>query len=64
MERYNEVSEELFIKLSAMTYAERRPIVLDMLPDSLIMGYGYYGHRLKEKDGKFYVVTDHGNSCD
>lgn len=28
------------------------------------MGYGYYGGRLFEQDGKYYVSWRHADSCD
>ena len=58
------VSSEEYKRLSEMTYGERTAFVKNLLPASVICGYGYYGHALKQKDGRFYIVCDIGSSCD
>lgn len=58
------VSLEEYKRLSEMGHAERTEIIKDMLPASIICGYGYYGHSLKQKDGRFYIVCEVGSSCD
>lgn len=32
--------------------------------DSEVMGYGVYGEKFYEKDGKYFVDFTMGNSCD
>ena len=59
-----EISKEEFDKLKAMSYGQRSPLVIDKLPERILMGYGYYGHILKEVDGKYLIVCDIGSSCD
>ena len=34
------------------------------LSDSIIYGYGYYGHDLLQENGMYFIGTTTGNSCD
>jgi hypothetical protein len=36
----------------------------DMLSMALLYGYGVYGFRLYEEDGKYYMWVEHGSTCD
>ena len=60
-----EITKEQFEKLQAMSYAEQHDELFpNGVPESWAMGYGYYGHLLIEKDGKYYAVYKIGSSCD
>ena len=50
--------------MSAMTYGEVDDEIEKNLSDSVKYGYGYYGHRLLEEDGMYFLGTITGNSCD
>ena len=47
-----------------MTYGEVDDEIEKNLSDSVKYGYGYYGHRLLEEDGMYFLGTITGNSCD
>ena len=61
----NEISKEEFEKLQAMSYAEQKAEIFpNGIPESWVMGYGYYGHSVFEQNGKYYVQYKIGSSCD
>lgn len=61
----NEISKEKYDKLKGMTYAEQeKEIFPNGIPDAWQWGYGYYGHAIYEKDGKYYETYSIGSSCD
>lgn len=35
-----------------------------LLPDSIVMGYGAYGAKVKEDDGRYFLYYEMGDSCD
>ena len=35
-----------------------------IISDSILMGYGCYGARVFEKNGRFYLKYSRGDSCD
>ena len=61
---YREISKEEYDRLSAMAYGEVDAEIDKNLSDSVKYGYGYYGHRLLEEDGMYFLGTTTGNSCD
>ena len=61
---YNEITEECYEVLCQMTYGEVSKIIEDNLSDAEKWGYGFYGHDLWEKDGKYYLGKKIGSSCD
>ena len=61
---FSEVSKEEYERLSAMPDPDADHEVMEGLSISVLMGYGYYGHELREKDGVYYVGKNIGNSCD
>lgn len=60
----NEISKEEYERMSAMTYGELTEEIEKNLPDYIKWGYCYYGHRLEEKDGKYYLIYKIGSTCD
>ena len=56
-------SEE-YDRLSSMSYGEVDKEIKNNLSDSIICGYGYYGHDLLEENGMYFIGTTTGNSCD
>ena len=66
MERIRkEISKEKFEKLQAMSYDEQKAEIFpNGIPSEWEYGYGYYGHSVFEKDGKYYVQYKLGSSCD
>ena len=61
---YKEISKEEYDRLSAMTYWEVESEIEKNLSDSIRYGYGYYGHKLLEENGMYFLGTTTGNSCD
>lgn len=60
-----EISKEKFEKLQAMSYAEQKAELFpDGIPADWEYGYGYYGHSVFEKGGKYYIQYKLGSSCD
>ena len=47
-----------------MSYGEVDKEIENNLSDSIIYGYGYYGHDLLQENGMCFVGTTTGNSCD
>ena len=37
---------------------------LSIVPECIVMGYGCYGARVSENDGKYYIAYERGSSCD
>lgn len=35
-----------------------------LLPDSIVMGCGAYGAKVKEDDGRYFLYYEMGDSCD
>lgn len=35
-----------------------------LIPESIVMGYGVYGARIKQENGKYYLEYERGDSCD
>lgn len=61
----DEISKEEYDKLQHMDYErQHEELFPNGVPDAWEYGYGYYGHSVYEKDGKFYVAFKIGNSCD
>ena len=58
------ISKEEYDRLSAMSYGEVDKEIKSNLSDSIIYGYGYYGHDLLQENGMYFVGTTTGNSCD
>ena len=61
---YKEISKEEYDRLSSMSYGEVDKEIKNNLSDSIIYGYGYYGHDLLEENGMYFVGRTTGNSCD
>ncbi len=60
-----EITKEKFEKLQAMSYDEQHAELFpNGVPDSWAYGYGYYGHSLIERDGKYYAAFKIGSSCE
>lgn len=61
-----EISQDEYERLKAMSYSERNDIVCDRLPQSILCGYGYYGHSLyySKSDNKYYIICNIGSNCD
>jgi len=59
-----EITKEEFDRLMAMPYGARSSEIRNSLPDYIICGYGYYGHSLVSRDGKYLIEISIGNSCD
>ena len=47
-----------------MSYGEVDIEIKSNLSDSIIYGYGYYGHDLLEENGMYFIGTITGNGCD
>lgn len=61
----NEISKEKYDTLKDLTYAEQESALFpNGIPEAWEWGYGYYGHAVYEKDGKYYVSHRIGSSCD
>jgi hypothetical protein len=52
--------------LSILPYKDLTEEVLEMLPASIVQGYGFYGCRLtySKEENKYYVICMIGESCD
>lgn len=61
---YEEITKECYDNLSTLTHPELSKLVEANLDVCIKYGYGYYGCRIGEIDGKYYIVTKVGNSCD
>ena len=61
---YKEIDKEEYDRLSAMSYGEVDKEIKSNLCDSIIYGYGYYGHDLLQENGMYFVGRTTGNSCD
>lgn len=59
-----EITEEEYKRLEAMSYGERVEEIESKIGADWKYGYGYYGHSLIEKEGKYYIVHSIGDSCD
>ncbi len=59
-----EITPAQFAEYKAMSAGELNSTVERGLPESITLGYGYYGASLEAKDGKFYLLTNIGSSCD
>ena len=61
----DEISKEKFEKLQAMSYAEQEAELFpNGIPEAWEYGYGYYGHSVFERGGKYFVQFKVGSSCD
>lgn len=49
---------------NAMPVSRLNAEIEKTLPDSILMGYGYYGAYTAILDGKYYVCIKTGSSCD
>ena len=60
------ITRHEYEKMMLMDYNERNEIVESKLPQAIICGYGYYGHRLEADldNGIYYIVCRVGDSCD
>ena len=47
-----------------MSYGEVDKEIKNNLSDSIIYGYGYYGHDLLQENGMYFVGRTTGNSCE
>ena len=61
---YREITKTECERLQKMSYGDRTAEIKAELSDSIKYGYGYYGHALCEKHGKYYLGIESGNSCD
>ena len=59
-----EIGKELFDEYKTMKYRARAARLEDDIPDQWLYGYGVYGHRLCEDNGKYYVIYTIGGHCD
>ena len=62
--KYREITKECYEALSQMDYAEVSDIIEAGLSEAERCGYGFYGHDLCKKDGKYYLGKSIGASCD
>lgn len=58
------ITKEEYDRLSALTYAEADKEITSKLSDTILIGYGYYGHRLCHDKQDYYLLLTIGNSCD
>lgn len=58
-----EITKEDYMKNIKKTSGEINTFILNNLPKEIVCGYGYYGGRLLEIDGKFYIEATCGDSC-
>lgn len=60
-----EIDQETYEKIESLSKEEQEKVLFpDGIPMSWSCGYGYYGHRLTKKDGKYYAEFTIGDSCD
>ena len=59
-----EIEKETFDRYSEMNYRTRTALLKEDMPDQWLYGYGFYGHRLHEDNGKYYVIYTIGEHCD
>ena len=60
-----EITREEFEKLRAMSYSEQEKYLLpNGIPEAWAYGYGYYGHEVYQRNGKYYRRFKIGSSCD
>ena len=62
-----EITKELYEDYAAMPYRAREKSIIDSLVTKCpewVYGYGYYGHRLVQRGGKFYIVHRIGGHND
>lgn len=61
--RLFQITKEDYIANVRKTSGEIGTYIINNLPREIICGYGYYGGRLLEIDGKFYIEATCGDSC-
>lgn len=60
-----EITKEEYDKLKKLPYSKQeKELFPNGIPVDWACGYGYYGHGLIERDGKFYACFTIGSSCD
>lgn len=59
-----EITEERYKRYVTTPYGEWRGEVEATIPEAWNYGYGWYGCRPMEQDGKFYLLHNIGDSCD
>lgn len=60
-----EIEKDKYESIKNMSYKEQHSALFPKgVPVQWELGYGYYGHSLKEEDGKYFAVFTIGNSCD
>lgn len=60
-----EITKEEYDSLSKKNYGEQHSALFpDGVPDAWEYGYGYYGHSIREENGKYYAVFEIGSSCE
>ena len=59
------ITEDVYKKLKTMTHSAMTYEIGRILPDSITMGYGFYGcGKLVMDDEKYYAEIYIGSSCD
>lgn len=61
---YRDITKEEYDRLKSMSYGEVNSEIEANLSDAIKWGYGYYGHTLREVDGKYQLGLKIGDSCD
>lgn len=59
-----ELTQEQYNKCKAMDYKTLNKNIKNDLPIAITCGYGYYGHKLVEKNEKYYLQLTIGSTCD
>lgn len=59
-----ELSKEKYSEYQRLSYSDREALIEQEVPAQWIYGYGYYGHSLLCRDGKYFIIHTIGNSCD
>ena len=59
-----EISKEEYDRLKELSAGELNAIVESNLSDTIRWGYGYYGSKVLEDNGTYYLEMKIGSSCD
>ena len=59
-----EISKEIYDKAMENNGHIPKDMEEQVFGIAVLCGYGLYGNRVKEEDGKYYVTYNRGSSCD
>lgn len=60
----NEITKEEYDRLSALPHSEFDEMIQEETPAHIFQGYGYYGSKLIENEGRYFACREQGSSCE